>query len=772
MGILKTIKRVYWTLSLLSIVIVMTLVFNAQSLGAHSSQLSSATTTVEGLITSDTNWTEANSPYIVTGNVLVSEGVTLTVEPGVVVKFDTAKGMQVDGMLVARGTKNKQIVFTSLRDDTVGGDSNGDGNLTSPATGDWAYLFFTSVSVDAEFDSYGRYVNGSTLEYCYVAYGGSAGAQGEISIDSSAPFLNYTTVNNSGNNGIYVSQGTPEIANSTISRNNLRGVYVNNSPSGSEVTIVNNTVTNNLETGIYAYINSGTGTIVGNTVANNLGDTINNLGNGICASISSGTGTISNNTVTNNYRTGVSAMGYGSSFVIANNLIQSNSLGGIALFYSNALITNNIITNNTRVMAYQPLQGGGIYATDYGGYGTSNQTISNNVIACNRAYNDGALFLSSASYPGSTLTVSDNSIIGNTAIRDSIVHIDSYNDSLDTFQHNLLTQNLDSSSVSNSLRVNGFPAIGYNNLFNNFHDYEINNTNTAGATHVDAKNNWWGTSNETKIQARIFDWFDDVTKGIVDYAPYDSLARTDVPISPPTNLTFNAHEGDLTLSWNPNPEPDLAGYKIYYDADFGYPYAYSVDVGNVTTYAPSGLTPKAIFLTVTAYDAYADGSNDLFEGHESWYAYEAIADFTPPEMGTPTRIPAGDVDPPQPVKVLVNVTDTESGVKTVILSYTTDNGNTWYDATMYLNPSTNLFEAGICAQYVGTWVRFKTSAYDYAGNSVTLDGTEPYLTLPEFPSFLIVPLFMITTLLAVIAYGRKHVLQCVPDTSLSRFPED
>ena len=65
--------------------------------------VSFADTYVSGAITEDTTWTLAGSPYIVTGNVLVMEGVTLTIEPGVVVKFNSGLALQVDGQLIARG---------------------------------------------------------------------------------------------------------------------------------------------------------------------------------------------------------------------------------------------------------------------------------------------------------------------------------------------------------------------------------------------------------------------------------------------------------------------------------------------------------------------------------------------------------------------------------------------------------------------------------------------------------------------------------------------
>ncbi|MBN2316290.1 MAG: DUF4347 domain-containing protein [Sedimentisphaerales bacterium] len=72
-------------------------------------------TEVSGVIESDTTWTSENL-YIVTGNLLVEEGVTLTIEPGTTIQFDGPDklvGMMVRGTLDAQGLPGQMITFTA-----------------------------------------------------------------------------------------------------------------------------------------------------------------------------------------------------------------------------------------------------------------------------------------------------------------------------------------------------------------------------------------------------------------------------------------------------------------------------------------------------------------------------------------------------------------------------------------------------------------------------------------------------------------------------------
>ena len=69
---------------------------------------------VSGPIITNTIWTAANSPYILTDNVTVNEGITLTIEPGVTVMgWEWWTSLSVNGRLEAIGTPSQPITFTS-----------------------------------------------------------------------------------------------------------------------------------------------------------------------------------------------------------------------------------------------------------------------------------------------------------------------------------------------------------------------------------------------------------------------------------------------------------------------------------------------------------------------------------------------------------------------------------------------------------------------------------------------------------------------------------
>jgi hypothetical protein len=74
-----------------------------------------------------------------------------------------------------------------------------------------------------------------------------------------------------------------------------------------------------------------------------------------------------------------------------------------------------------------------------------------------------------------------------------------------------------------------------------------------------------------------------------------------------------SHGAQITLTWDPNNEPDLAGYEIYFGTASGN-YQWNIDVGNATTYTLTGLNMGTIYYAAaTAYNT---------NGYESGYSNE------------------------------------------------------------------------------------------------------------------------------------------------------
>ena len=126
-----------------------------------------AQTHVGGTLTANTTWTAVESPYVVDSTLKVPEGITLTIEPGVIVKNNmtsyTINPFEVNGTLLAQGTASNKIIFTDLEDDVHGGDTNGDGSASTPTKGyEWRSIYIAPTGSS----------NPSVLSHCELFYGG------------------------------------------------------------------------------------------------------------------------------------------------------------------------------------------------------------------------------------------------------------------------------------------------------------------------------------------------------------------------------------------------------------------------------------------------------------------------------------------------------------------------------------------------------------------------------------------------------------------------
>jgi hypothetical protein len=155
----------------------------------------------------------------------------------------------------------------------------------------------------------------------------------------------------------------------------------------------------------------------------------------------------------------------------------------------------------------------------------------------------------------------------------------------------------------------------------------------------------------------------------------------------------------------------------------------------------------------TVYAQFVDNAR-LVSGA---YSANVTLDTKVPVIENESRMPENAVQPAQGTKVLVNVTDPGSGVKSVTLSYTI-NSNTWFDTQMTFNSTTGLYECTVSGQQANTRVKYRILAYDNAGNEKIGDNQGQYYiytVVPEFPPLGAAFLFIIMTLL-VVAFREKH----------------
>jgi hypothetical protein len=104
-------------------------------------------------------------------------------------------------------------------------------------------------------------------------------------------------------------------------------------------------------------------------------------------------------------------------------------------------------------------------------------------------------------------------------------------------------------------------------------------------------------------------------------------------------FTTAAHAASIDLQWDPNTEPELAGYKIYWGTSSGN-YNSSKDVGRTTSYTITGLDEgKTYYFAATAYD----GSNNE-SGYSNQISYTVPYSDTDGD-GVPDYLDAFPSDP-------------------------------------------------------------------------------------------------------------------------------
>lgn len=323
-----------------------------------------AQTTINGGAVSGT-WTKANSPYFITAAIMVANGTSLTIEPGVTVKFLGSYKFLNMGQITAVGNLNDSIVFTA-QDTTTG----------------WRGIRFehTNVANDS-----------SRFKYCRIEWGNVSGL---TSIDAEG--------------GAFLLLGFHKVLVSNCLIAHCRAQQAGAIRGAGAARICNNLFTFNSASSIGAVSCETYGgnplmvynnRFVRNTAIGSYGGALASWDNALIYNNTF----LENTSLANDYAGGAIYCGSGCSAIINNNKFFSNrslngSGGAIFMYSGNPTIYNNLICNNSAK------SGGGIHCESGG-------TIYNNTIANNSANKAGAI-----NFVGSSPTVRNCILWGNRSL--------------------------------------------------------------------------------------------------------------------------------------------------------------------------------------------------------------------------------------------------------------------------------------------------------------------------------------------------------------------
>ncbi|MFC2130567.1 right-handed parallel beta-helix repeat-containing protein [Bacteroidota bacterium] len=327
-------------------------------------------------------WTKADSPYYISGNVLIPDTATLKIEPGVLIEFKDSCRMTVKGQLLAVGSENDSIIF-SVKDKELG----------------WLGIHFDKIL---------NHNDSSIIKFCVVHF-----CTGEYAflLDSSSKIqIQNSRFSNNDNRGhnyhkglmlsvIYCSYSNPLISNNVFINNGVinRLRYCAIMCNHSSPQITNCLFSNNISyygSSLYCF-NESQPVIDKCNFTNENGQSIFIVD--YCFPI------IKNSNIFQNSgnKNGGAIYCSNSDAIIDNCMISENSGsngGAICIDHnSNLILKNSIISKNTSTKF-----GGAIFSND------GNLYINNCLISENRAEKSGSLYIDNGSILITNSTIVEN----------------------------------------------------------------------------------------------------------------------------------------------------------------------------------------------------------------------------------------------------------------------------------------------------------------------------------------------------------------------------
>jgi hypothetical protein len=150
-------------------------------------------------ITENATW-ETGKTYILKSRIAVVDGVTLTIEPGVIVKGEAGTGSNATALIIARGAKimaegtaDAPIIFTSVADEIEPGMIESP-NLEPTITGLWGgLLIMGKAPISVASDNQTAQIEGIPADDPNGTYGGNVA-------DDNSGVISYVSIRHGGSN--------------------------------------------------------------------------------------------------------------------------------------------------------------------------------------------------------------------------------------------------------------------------------------------------------------------------------------------------------------------------------------------------------------------------------------------------------------------------------------------------------------------------------------------------------------------------------------------
>ena len=476
------------------------------------------------IISSDTTWTKADSPHVLTGPVFVRNGVTLTIEAGVSVDCN-GYNLLVNGTLRVLGSSSEQVYI-----------GNGEIEFTEYSTA-WSepdsgcILEHANINSTITLHATSVKINNCVLNLILLE-------------GVSSPIISNNDIDRialSPDNNIFM--GSPTISNNVISRiGSSVEMYIASLVDAGSPTISHNIINGEYSSGSI-HLTANSPTISDNVVVDGgiyvvavSAVITNNVVNGsVKVKGCEGSVAISNNTITLHSRvfysrglfTPPQTVRYHGIFLEGSNklvdaLISENTISGglsgikLSNLLGSVTVERNVVRDNDDGISVEA---------------DINLTIVGNFIHNN---NDNGLkdYLGKANMVIRNNTITNNShgitdpgpaLIERNVIADNSVGLDLASQA--TVQNNTIINN------DVAIRLKSCPSakINYNNI-ENYGEKSIYLINTLG--NVDATNNWWGTTNTQTINLTIHDYKYDLDLSKVNFAPFLTEQNTEATSDP------------------------------------------------------------------------------------------------------------------------------------------------------------------------------------------------------------------------------------------------